>query len=237
MWAGRHGSSLATCRSSQRDAVDPAELPGADVDQLARPGALVADHRNRRLGRLQPAEPEPAQDQADGRARDAEPCGDLGAAQALTTRVLDLADPRRRHRSPAPGRSRAPIQQRPLFVSARTTQSAIGPADRETCRRSRSRQRPVRLLDPQDNPGSTLRHQPRFPMNTHAGLRVGSVGMVTAASQPSPGRTTFISTTARHRRGRGRWAPEGRAMTRVGAFAEGQLMACLDGPIARSLGS
>jgi hypothetical protein len=42
------------------DAVDAAELLDVDMDQLARPLALVADHRRLRLERGEPSEPETA---------------------------------------------------------------------------------------------------------------------------------------------------------------------------------
>jgi hypothetical protein len=54
-------------------------------------------HRGRpRLERGQPGEPEPAQDAADGRARQAEPVGDLRPGQTLPAQALDRGGDRAR---------------------------------------------------------------------------------------------------------------------------------------------
>ena len=72
------------------DAVDPAELLDVDVDQLARPLALVADDLGLGLERRQPAEPVPAQDQAHGGDRSAQPPRDRRPGQALAAQRQDL---------------------------------------------------------------------------------------------------------------------------------------------------
>jgi hypothetical protein len=82
--------SAAVAGDAVADAGDLAELLGVEVDQLARPRALIAYDRWPRLERGQPAEPAPAQDAADGRERQAEAAGDLRPAQALPAQALDL---------------------------------------------------------------------------------------------------------------------------------------------------
>jgi hypothetical protein len=49
------------------DRLDPPELLGIDVQELARPFALIAHDRRPRLERAQLAEPQATQDAADGR--------------------------------------------------------------------------------------------------------------------------------------------------------------------------
>ena len=97
---------MQTCRKSQpvprlllaapvagdavADAVDPAELLDVDVDQLAGLLPLVADDRGLGVERREPAEPEAAQDQADGGDRPAELARNGRAGQALAAQRLDL---------------------------------------------------------------------------------------------------------------------------------------------------
>ncbi len=57
----------AVAGNAMADRLDPPELLGVDVEQLARPFALVAHDRRPRLERRQLAEPEAAQDAADRR--------------------------------------------------------------------------------------------------------------------------------------------------------------------------
>ena len=76
------------------DAGDLAELLGVDVDQLARPLALITHSWGPRLERGQPTEPEPAEHQADGGDRLLQ-LGAIaarsGAAGAALDRLGDLA--------------------------------------------------------------------------------------------------------------------------------------------------
>ena len=77
--------------------LDPAELLGVDVDQLARPLALVAHDRRPGLERGQLAEPEAAQKAADRRDRHRQLARDRRAAQALPPQARDLGHARGRH--------------------------------------------------------------------------------------------------------------------------------------------
>src|SRR5688500_19864755 len=71
------------------DAGDLAQLLGVDVDQLARPLALITHSWRPRLERGQPTEPEPAAHQADGGDRLPQPARDLRPGQALPAQALD----------------------------------------------------------------------------------------------------------------------------------------------------
>jgi hypothetical protein len=68
---------------------DPAELLDVDVDQLARPLALVAVGRLRRIESAAPAEADPRQPPRDGRERHAEDLGDLGSGHPQSPQCLD----------------------------------------------------------------------------------------------------------------------------------------------------
>jgi len=75
--------------------LDPAELLDVDVDELARPRALVAD----RLLEPEPAElahPRPGQDPRHRRERHAERLCDLGGGEALPSQLRDRLEPVRR---------------------------------------------------------------------------------------------------------------------------------------------
>ena len=62
------------------------------MDQLARAGALVTADRHGRREVLQPAQPEPSQDTADGGRRDPDLLGDLVTGPALAAPGGDLLD-------------------------------------------------------------------------------------------------------------------------------------------------
>ena len=72
--------------------VELAELFDVDVDELARPIALVTAWRLSRLQGAHPVEAEPLEDAADGGRRDAGFGGDGLAGQALTTKGFDAID-------------------------------------------------------------------------------------------------------------------------------------------------
>jgi len=65
------------------DAVDPAELLDVDMDEFARMLALVADDRGLGLEGGEAVEADPAERQANRRARQAELAGNGGARAAL----------------------------------------------------------------------------------------------------------------------------------------------------------
>jgi hypothetical protein len=89
------------------DAVDPTELLRVDVDEFARPLALIADDRRPNFERAQPAETETAQDPADGGAWKREAFGDGLTRQPRAPQSLDLHADRGRdtHRWPEGGRA------------------------------------------------------------------------------------------------------------------------------------
>jgi len=72
------------------DAADAAERLGVDVDQFARPLALVADDSAQRIERREPAETETAQRDANRGDRLAELAGDGRAREALAPQCRDL---------------------------------------------------------------------------------------------------------------------------------------------------
>ena len=135
--------AAAVAGDAMADAVDPAELLGVDVDQLARCGPLVADHRRLRIERRQAAETEPAQDRPDGGARQAEEPGDLRPGQALAPQPLDLGDGLGRQAVRASAGRRAPVLQAPLAARPIPRQPFVGRALRDAGRRRGSRHPPA----------------------------------------------------------------------------------------------
>jgi hypothetical protein len=79
--------------------VELAELFDVDVDEFARPIALVTPRRLSRLQGAQAVEAEPLEDAADGGRRDAGFGGDGLAGQALTTKGFDAINDGLRRRS------------------------------------------------------------------------------------------------------------------------------------------
>ena len=70
--------------------VDPVELLDGELNQLTRLLALVADHLRLGVEGLEPAQPAPAQDDADGGDGPSELAGDGRAGSALAAQRLDL---------------------------------------------------------------------------------------------------------------------------------------------------
>jgi hypothetical protein len=100
------------------DAVDPPELLGVEMDQLARPLTLVADHRRLGLERGPPPEAAAAQHEADGRDRPTEAAGDLWPGQALMAQRHDLGLDRVTEAARAPLRPRRAVGEPGLPRSA-----------------------------------------------------------------------------------------------------------------------
>jgi hypothetical protein len=142
---------------------------GVDVDQLARPFALIADHRRLGLERAQLAQPETAQNAADRRDRHGQLARDRRAAQALPPPALDLGHAHVRHLVGTLLRRRAPVDQRrgPAVPIARE------PAVSLSLRQSRSAgsrpHRPALFDHPLHQQESTLRHQTRILVHVHPG--------------------------------------------------------------------
>ena len=171
------------------DRLDPPELLGVDVDQLARPLALIAHDRRPRLERRQLAEPETAQDAADRRDRHGQLARDRRAAQALPPPALDLGHARGRHlvatvlAAPSCGRSAPPSRRRD---SARASGKPAVPTVPQ-------RRRPT----PPSSPGldhplhqqeSTLRRQTRILVHVHPGDLPISAATVASRSLTGPAR-------------------------------------------------
>ena len=115
------------------DTLDSAELLDIDVDQFARPLPLVAPHRLGRLQVTQPAEPQAAQDAADGGGRDAELRGDRLAGLALAPQALDPRHHRRRRRPAQTMRPRRAVLQ----PSLRLPRASAPPICARSWRRAR----------------------------------------------------------------------------------------------------
>jgi hypothetical protein len=150
------------------DRRDPGELPGVDVDQFARPLALVAHDRWPRLERRQLAEPEAAQHAADGRDRHRQLARDQRTAQALAP-VLDLGHARGRHLvGTVPGR-RAAVDQRRRPASAIARKPAISLPFRQARSAGCRPHGPALVRDPMHQQESTLRHQTGILVHVHPG--------------------------------------------------------------------
>jgi hypothetical protein len=151
------------------DRLDPSELLGVDVDQLARPFALIAHDRWLGLERAQLAQPETTQNAADRRDRHGKLARNRRAAQALAPPALDVGHAPVRHLVGTMLGRRAPVDQRrgPAGTVARK------PAVRLPVRQSRSAGRrphsPALICDPLHQQESTLRRQTRILMHVHPG--------------------------------------------------------------------
>ena len=148
-----------------------AELLGVEVQQFARPLALVAHHRRRRVERSETAEPQPAQHRAHGRARQAELAGDPIAAQALPAQPLDLAVSFAGSASAVSAGRRALILKRDLAARPIPRQPMVRAAHRQAGCRGRLGNLPALCLDPQNHQEATLRCQPSILVDVHPGLR------------------------------------------------------------------
>ena len=93
------------------DLIELAELFDVDVDQLARPLALVSAGRLGRLEGAQLVEAQALEDAADGGRRDADFGGDRLAGQALAAQRFDALDHGLRRRLAQPIGPRAAILQ------------------------------------------------------------------------------------------------------------------------------
>ena len=107
------------------DRLDPPELLGVDVEQLARPFALVAHDRRPRLEGGQLAEPQAAQTATDRRDRHRQLARDRGAAQALAPPVLDLGHARGGHLMGAAAGARTAVHQRRRTAGAVAREPAV----------------------------------------------------------------------------------------------------------------
>ena len=116
------------------DTLDTAELLAVEMQQFARPLALVAHHRRHRIECFQASQPEAAQHRAHGRARQAELAGNLLAGQALPAQPLDLAIALAEHAVAVSGGRRAPIMKGDLAARPIPLEPYIGSPLRQTRR-------------------------------------------------------------------------------------------------------
>src|SRR3954453_21599941 len=189
--AAAGGASLARLASEPvpDTAVDASELLDVDVEQLARPGALVA------LGGLQPeaselAHPDPRQDPRHGRQRHSEQLSDLGAGEAQPPQRgdrLDAAlvgavghDRRRRGTIQQPGRSARAVAGQPLARGVVADPGRLG---------GRA-QRPPRDLDPLDQQRAALDAETGVTVQLHP---VSSLGLLRHQPASKGHRMTYLT--------------------------------------------
>jgi hypothetical protein len=130
------------------DRHDPAELLGVDVDQLARPVALIAHDRRLGLERAQLAQPQTAQNAADRRDRHGKLTRDRRTAQTLPPPVLDLGHARGRHLVGTVLRRRAPVDQRRRAAVTIAREPAVSLSLRQSRSASGQSHRPILVRDP-----------------------------------------------------------------------------------------
>jgi hypothetical protein len=152
------------------DRFDPPELLGVDVQELARPFALIAHDRRLRLERAQFAEPQATQNAADRRGGHRQLARERRAAQAVAPPVLDLSHALGRHLVSTAPRRRTPIVQRRRRTGAVARQPTVRLPCRQPSGAGGRAHRPAVLRDPLHQQGSTLRHQTRILVQVHPAL-------------------------------------------------------------------
>ena len=169
--ARRDRSSMATCkysrpRSAARRLLWPVRSP---VMRCPIP-SLVAPDRRPDVEGGEPAQPAPAQHDADGGQRPAEAAGDRRAAQALTAQRLDLVlrllgQPRRAAMRPG-----GAVDQAGRTLGGMTIAPLADGLGGDAQGRGDGGHRPAgaQALDHQH---SAVRHGPRILMDVHPGLR------------------------------------------------------------------
>ncbi len=168
----------AVAGDAMAEAVDPAEPLDGEVDELARPVALVADRLGLGVVGGEAAAAAPAQDHAHGRDRAAEPAGDGRAGQPLAAQRHDLG----LGRLAQPGRAamrpgRAVGQARSALPGMPVAPLAHGPGVDSGCGRHRC-DRPAVSQAPDHQP-STVRGGSGILVDVHpaapgAGCELGS---------------------------------------------------------------
>ena len=159
--------ALASPGDAMTNAGDDPELLDVDMDQLARPRALVAV---RRLGRLEPgelAQPDPGQDRRHRRERHRQRHRDLRAGHPQPTQRRDhlnaILARAMRHRQ----RHRGAVQQPRLALDAIAPHPLAAGALADAGSRGRPRQRPPLLDHPTHHRQPTLRAERRVSVNPH----------------------------------------------------------------------
>ena len=149
--------------------LDTAELLDIDMDQRARPLALVTHHRRLGFERRQLAKRQAAQNLAHRRNRHAELPGDGRAAQTLLPQTLDLGNPLGRGAVAAALWRRTAISQCRRTTTAVAGQPVIGTAGRQSGGLRRLRHAPALLRDSFYQQESALRRQQRILVDVHPG--------------------------------------------------------------------
>jgi len=164
---------------------DAAEFLHVDVDQLARPGALVATDRLRRLQAREPAEADPQEHRRDGRGRHPEELGDLGTGHPHAPEGGDRLDPSGRgHVCDPPGRGAA-VEQPRLALGAVAAHPFAGRPHAHSGGLGRLREREALLGHEQDHPPPALRAERRITVELHPDPPC-SWGFDTASLQGGP---------------------------------------------------
>lgn len=151
------------------DAIDAAKLLDVDVDQFARPLALVTHHRHPRIERGQLPQSAAAQHRSHARHRHVQLAGNRRAAHSLPPQALNLLDPFGVKTVLAAVRRRAAVGQRRLTPGPITGQPAIASPHRDPGRLGRIRYLPTLNLDPLHQQESTRRGQARILVDVHPG--------------------------------------------------------------------
>jgi hypothetical protein len=165
---------------------DPAELLDIDVQQLARPLALVAIGR---LGGLEPgelAEPDPGQDALHRGERHPERRGDLGASQAHPPQGRDRLDPILRRRACLASRGRGTIGQSGLALLAVATHPLARRDLAHLGGLGRLAERPTPIDYPPGQPKALLRCERRVTVELHPVTSMGLGGFDTPSLQGGP---------------------------------------------------
>ncbi len=170
------------------DAVDTAELLGVEVDQFARPLALVAHHR-RRGSSAEAAEPQPAQHRPHGRARQASSRAIAGCRSSAAGAVARSPSARGCAVGRAVSRGRRARSRRSISPPARYRFShSIGTSLGQPGRRRSVRNPPAcsqSVAPAGARPGGVRRAFLWTFIRDLAGLQL--FGLATTASQPYPG--------------------------------------------------
>jgi hypothetical protein len=152
------------------DAVDPAELLGVDVEQLAGAGALVADHGRPGLERGEAAEAEAAQRQADGRTGPLQPARDLRPGQALAAQPLDRGGDLGRQPAGRSGGRRAAVMEGRLAARPMPRQPLVRGAHRHAGGARGGLDPPALLANSPDQKESTVDRHARILVDVHPRL-------------------------------------------------------------------
>jgi hypothetical protein len=164
------------------------ELPGFDAFPRRDFGSMVYAASRPRLERAQLAEPQAAQDSADGRDSHTQLACDRRAAQALPPQELDLGHALGGHLMLTVLRCRAAVDQRRRPAGAVAREPAVRLPLRQSGRAGSHRHRPALFGHPLHQQASTLGRQTRILVHVHPGDLPLSAASVATASLIGPPR-------------------------------------------------